>query len=105
MITRPCLDHGRTKSLSPGGYALVWDVNTKKMVRMHRLEYCKFNNISLSDIESLVIRHKCDNPRCVEPSHLEVGLQLDNMRDREDRGRGKRPNNKNEANGRAKLTM
>lgn len=33
------------------------------------------------------IRHKCDNPRCVNISHLEPGTAMDNMRDCIDRGR------------------
>lgn len=34
-----------------------------------------------------VIRHQCDNRGCVNPSHLLVGTQLDNIRDRVERRR------------------
>lgn len=35
----------------------------------------------------LVIRHKCDNPPCVNVDHLELGTVADNVRDRDQRGR------------------
>jgi hypothetical protein len=37
--------------------------------------------------EGMVIRHKCDNPRCICPDHLEIGTPQDNNRDKVERNR------------------
>lgn len=37
--------------------------------------------------DGLICRHKCDNPPCVRPDHLESGTHKDNARDRTERGR------------------
>lgn len=37
--------------------------------------------------DDLLLRHKCDNPRCVRPTHLEPGTHADNARDKVERGR------------------
>lgn len=38
--------------------------------------------------DKLVVRHKCDNARCINLGHLELGTYADNNRDRKVRGRG-----------------
>jgi hypothetical protein len=41
--------------------------------------------------KGVVVRHKCDNPACVNPSHLVTGSQRDNVHDAITRGRSAKP--------------
>lgn len=52
--------------------------------RAHRVSYRLFNG---SIPMGSVIRHRCDNPSCVDYSHLEIGNHQDNVKDRDVRGR------------------
>lgn len=38
-----------------------------------------------------VVRHRCDNPPCCRPSHLQLGTQADNLADMRNRGRATPP--------------
>jgi len=49
--------------------------------------------------------HKCDNKLCVNPAHLFVGTQSDNIKDMYEKGRGSFENQpRGESHGRSKLT-
>jgi hypothetical protein len=52
----------------------------------------------------LCIRHTCDNPPCMNPSHWLFGTNKDNVNDRRARGRQYLGVRRGEANGWAKLT-
>ena len=52
------------------------------------------------EIDGLIVMHTCDNPPCVNPSHLILGTPKDNMSDRDNKNRQA----KGENHGIAKLT-
>jgi len=53
-----------------------------------------------------VVMHKCDNPSCVNPEHLELGTQSQNIKQSYDKGRRKAypPRLRGEKNPACKLT-
>lgn len=55
-----------------------------KTTRVHRLVY----QLTKGDLpEGALVRHSCDTPLCVEPLHLLLGSDADNMADKVERGR------------------
>jgi hypothetical protein len=74
----------------------------RKSQYAHRVSYIlAFGNIP----DGMNVCHKCDNPGCVNPNHLFLGTQLDNIRDREIKGRGKTPDQSGENNSQSKLRL
>ena len=87
-----------SKSLGHNGYGIT--TRNNKTYRAHRLAYCDYHNIDHSDIKGMVVRHTCDNRKCINPEHLVIGTHQDNMDDMKKRNRTA----KGEAHGRAKLS-
>lgn len=69
-------------AVNANGYASFWD--GEKIETASRVAYRLFCG-ELS--EGLFVLHRCDNPRCVKPSHLFLGTHADNMRDKVLKGR------------------
>jgi DNA-binding transcriptional regulator YiaG len=70
------------------GYGRI-DAFGTRGVYVHRVAYWLANPgvIDLPRGNGLLVRHKCDNPICCNPSHLELGTHADNMHDMVSRGR------------------
>ena len=63
-------------SFDDDGYGIVWLDGTRKA---HRLAWALHNG---EDPAGRVVRHRCNNPSCVNPEHLEIGTHADNMHDK-----------------------
>ena len=68
--------------------------------RAHRHSYRKHHGPIPKD---MVVRHTCDNPPCINPDHLVLGTQLDNMQDAVKRKRF--PDRRGAANDNSRLSV
>lgn len=65
----------------------------KRRYYAHRVAWCIARGFPVDYLtDDLAVMHTCDNPTCCNPSHLELGTQLDNIQDmiRKNRHRGGR---------------
>jgi len=69
-------------AISRKGYGQFKYTNTMKSP--HRISYEFFNGPFSS---ALHVLHKCDNPKCVNPRHLFLGTNQDNVDDKMRKGR------------------
>lgn len=77
-----CTSHFHNKN----GYYPFQYQNKKTL--LHRLTYCLHNNLDIHTFPTeTVCRHKCDNPSCINPEHIELGTQVENLNDAKIRGR------------------
>src|ERR1700730_16330475 len=72
--TENCWEWTKAKTLA--GYGLIG--YGKKLLYAHRLSY----EIHIGSIpEKMFVLHRCDNPSCVNPKHLWIGTNHDNVKD------------------------
>lgn len=71
-----------TKAAHGGGHGVVWKNNKSNLA--HRFVYAEL----VGEIpDGLRVLHRCDVKTCVNPAHLYLGTDLDNMNDQYARGR------------------
>ncbi len=80
------------------GYGVCGHNN--KLFKVHRLMYEIYYSEPLNKLHCL---HRCDNPSCVNPLHLFPGTNLDNVKDKVNKGRCYTGYQKGEGNGASKL--
>lgn len=67
-----------TGSKDGQGYGTISYAPINSPYKAHRLAY-ELRNGAID--KGIVIMHKCDNPGCVNPDHLQAGTQKENVRD------------------------
>jgi hypothetical protein len=85
MDTEECFGFDPPKDRIAGGYSRIKVSGVR--ILTHRVSYSVANSITFEDMAGLVVRHSCDNPICVNPRHLSLGTQKDNVDDMMARGR------------------
>ena len=102
----PCIASTTNWTASENGYPMYVDKATGKVAHESRIVYARQHGLTLADIAGKIVMHKCDNPSCVNPDHLVLGTQSDNVQDMWNKGRHPGASNqpKGEQHFKAKLT-
>jgi hypothetical protein len=86
--TDDCWEWTATKNNK--GYGMFYPGYGKEKVLAHRFSW-EFHNYPSPIPKGKNVLHVCDNPGCVNPAHFFIGSHLDNMLDKENKGRGNHP--------------
>lgn len=83
VVVGPCIQG--TGSLTLRGQRVIKRNGVSTTEARH--VYVAHHGLSLADIKGQTVRHRCDNPGCVNPQHLLLGSAQDNSDDMVRRGR------------------
>lgn len=80
QLDSPCIPYPGSKDKDGYGLKTIRiGSHAKKTFHAHRLVYMICYGWIPSDV---VVRHRCDNPPCVNPLHLTTGTQTQNIADK-----------------------
>jgi len=101
-LNTPCINS--IWGVGSHGYAQILHRGKNRL--HHRVAYCAAFGLNIEDIKGSVVMHLCDNKICINPVHLRLGTQAENMADKVAKGRSglDQRNLAGAANGRAVLT-
>jgi hypothetical protein len=68
-----------TSAFTTRGYGFFWVGGAKRNKYAHRLSWEMANGCVVP--AGMTVMHACDNPACVNPSHLSIGTTQDNASD------------------------
>lgn len=82
-----CLVYSGYKMPKPNGYGRM--TFRGKQYLVHRVSKYLYGHMTEQQFKdpSCVVMHDCDNPPCLNPHHLHLATQQENIRDRQLKGR------------------
>lgn len=81
MTPSDCIDHGYNCK----NYANVYSKAHGRNFGLHRIVLAEKLGVDVAEMKGVAM-HSCDNKRCINPEHLQLGTQSQNVLDAHSRG-------------------